>query len=79
MAAMQRPLPSGPGQLGDPADPRIKAMLQATQTNPFEERSMAGQEEADWDDVVQYFRGVGGNAMRFIGVDQKGIRGLGLV
>lgn len=63
---------------GQTEDPRIRAMRQAWTPNP-EDPDGAGQEEADWDDVVQYFRGVGGNALRFMGVPQKEVRNLGLV
>merc|ERR1712146_364031 len=60
----------------DGDDPRIRAMRQAATPNPD---GAGGQEEPDWDDVVQYMRGVGGNALRFIGVDHQNVRSLGLV
>lgn len=60
----------------EPSDPRIRAMSQAVKPNHEE---CAGQEEADWEDVVQYWRGVGGNALRFIGLPQKEVRQFGLV
>jgi len=60
----------------EPSDPRIRAMGQAVRPNHEES---AGQEDADWEDVVQYWRGVGGNALRYIGLPQKEVRQFGLV
>lgn len=65
-----------PCMLGSPADPRVKAMLQATSPKPYQ---AAGQEEPDWDDVVQYCRGLGGTTLRMIGMPQGGVRSLGLM
>jgi hypothetical protein len=66
-------------------DPRVRAMQQAIAHQQSRGRmqvppgTTAGQEEADWADVVQYWRGVGGNALRLMGVDQQDVRNLGLV
>lgn len=57
-------------------DPRIKAMRQAVLPS---HGTSAGQEDADWEDVAQYIRGVGGNALRFMGLPQKDVRNLGFV
>jgi len=77
---------SGPQE----ADPRIQAMVQAVQASRVRSQAsfadeapipdeVAGQEEANWEDVAKYMRGVGGNALRAIGVPHNGVRNLGLV
>eukprot|EP00927_Polykrikos_kofoidii_P044014 TRINITY_DN38109_c0_g1_i1.p1 TRINITY_DN38109_c0_g1~~TRINITY_DN38109_c0_g1_i1.p1 ORF type:complete len:895 (-),score=120.36 TRINITY_DN38109_c0_g1_i1:76-2760(-) len=58
------------------ADPRMQAMELAASPNPSE---AAGKEDADWHDVIQYWRSVGGDTLRKLGMPHKGVRQVGLV
>lgn len=68
------------GKMSVALDPRIQAMNMAAGAPPPPALTeAAGQEEANWDDVVQYVRGVGGSALRMAGCDQETVRQFGLV
>eukprot|EP00927_Polykrikos_kofoidii_P039059 TRINITY_DN33497_c0_g1_i1.p1 TRINITY_DN33497_c0_g1~~TRINITY_DN33497_c0_g1_i1.p1 ORF type:complete len:900 (-),score=91.89 TRINITY_DN33497_c0_g1_i1:59-2758(-) len=58
------------------ADPRVQAMELAVSPNPTE---AAGKADADWYDYVQYWRSIGGDTLRKLGVPHEGVRNVGLV
>eukprot|EP00927_Polykrikos_kofoidii_P044369 TRINITY_DN38350_c0_g1_i1.p1 TRINITY_DN38350_c0_g1~~TRINITY_DN38350_c0_g1_i1.p1 ORF type:complete len:904 (+),score=105.77 TRINITY_DN38350_c0_g1_i1:281-2992(+) len=58
------------------ADPRVQAMQMAVSPSTM---MAAGKEDADWQDFVSYWRGVGGDTLRRLGVPHKGVRNVGLV
>lgn len=58
---------------------RVQAMKMAVRPGAYEDEESGGQVEADWSDVMQYWRGVGGSALRSAGVEHGSIRKLGLM
>lgn len=58
---------------------RVQAMNIAVQPGAGEDAESGGQLEASWSDVMQYWRGIGGSALRSAGVEQSNVRKLGLV
>lgn len=78
-------MPSTAQILGDQIEDahvlRVQAMDMATQFGPqdYDDEGPSGQVETDWSDVMQYWRGVGGSALRRVGVQQGNVRKLGLM
>lgn len=62
---------------------RVQAMQMAVSNLPPERMDSspnpAGQTQAGWNDVSSYWKSVGGQALRSIGVKQEDVRYMGLV